>query len=216
MLHMGQFAPSVVTLYDDLCKQREREDVMPCHIHEPIIMRTPEEWDELRKKHAEHERAEDKKKRAKFAKEDGVIAFADWVGTGDKLTHQLDMMREQILAGGKLTNTSVDTMNKLVMKLIVSWDGNSRKRGLKRAHEKLLRQRDVVMAFHLGAGGDLMNVITADQVEHRGEDISRVVSELESRNPAEGCKDWERLAAAKSADVTKPLIPQLGFDPDDV
>ena len=188
---------------------------MPCRIEEPI-MRSPEEWEELRKKREEREHAEDKKKRMEFAKEDGIIAFADWVDAGDELTHLLDMMREKILAGDKLTKTSIDNMDRLFMRLIVAWAGNTRKRGLKNAHEKLLRQRDVIIAHHLGSHGDLMDAIVADQVEHRGEDIARVIAELESRDPAEGSRDWERLAAARAADVTRPLIPQLGFDPDDV
>ena len=189
---------------------------MPCRVDEPLIERSPEEWDRIRREREERERKEDNKKRAKFAKEDAILAFAQWVETADELTHRLDIMREEILSGKQPTITALDNMDKLTTKLIIAWNSNTRKRGLKRAHEKLLRQRDIITAYNLGASDKLMDAITRDQEEHRREDIERVINELETRHPAEGTKDWERLKTAQAADITKPLIPQLGFDPDDV
>lgn len=185
---------------------------MPCRVDASII---EEEWVEIRREREKRECMEDKGKE-KVAGKNVDLAFADWVETADELTHKMDVIREEILAGKKPAKAALDTMNKLTTKLIVTWDANPRKRGLKSAHEKLLRQRDAIVAHNMGADGSPMSAITRDQTVHRGEDIERIIDELESRDPAVGTADWERLAAAKAADITKPLIPQLGFDPDDV
>jgi hypothetical protein len=53
------------------------------------------------------------------------------------------------------------------------------------------------------------NKILARQIKHRREDITRLRIEFAKND------DGERLAKTLNVDYTKPLAPQLGFDPDD-
>ncbi len=50
------------------------------------------------------------------------------------------------------------------------------------------------------------------QIEHRKDDLNRLVKAF-AKNPTE--KNKERLKKVLDADPTKPLEPQLGFNPDD-
>jgi hypothetical protein len=55
---------------------------------------------------------------------------------------------------------------------------------------------------------DVLNLIGKNQVKHRKEDLKRLKKVFMQS------KDAEKLGLVMLADPTKPLEPQLGFDPD--
>lgn len=55
----------------------------------------------------------------------------------------------------------------------------------------------------------LLKQVGIDQVKHRKQDLARLESVFRAS------KDAQRLGLVMLADPKKPLIPQLGFDPDE-
>jgi len=102
--------------------------------------------------------------------------------------------------------------------------------------DRITRENDRLREFliHLHAGGELSAAdwhwIDGEQVKHRKEDLVRLDRALRDiiATNKDGWVDmpsgrrmalssaYERLGRVVAADASKPLEPQLGFDPDSI
>lgn len=138
---------------------------------------------------------------------------------GDEATHELDMIREAIIAGGTPDFSADWTTwrNDWVrMKLASSAERSGPSEGvltdlnLLNKVGNLLDQQDAIrVSWRANKGSGIRNELIAQQVEHRREDIKRLGHVFVENG------DWGRLRLVMEADPEQPLEPQLGFDPDE-
>jgi hypothetical protein len=79
---------------------------------------------------------------------------------------------------------------------------------------QLDRIMDVIKVWQRGekASDELVLQLRQDQIQHRMGDMMRVYKHFANKDSL----TTEEVAVLSSIDLTQPLIPQLGFDPDDV
>ena len=129
------------------------------------------------------------------------------------LTHQLDIAREDILAG-KTPNLS------FMLKFgdySVPYDARSSgpTTGINLDKDSsehlsaLISEGKEYMEVALSGESYDTETIYSRQVKHRSEDISRLIKHFLSE------ENFEMVSKISSVDLTKPLEPQLGFDPDE-
>lgn len=144
---------------------------------------------------------------------------AELVKIGDLLTHQLDMIREDILTGGipSYTIDEVDIANKLTrFTRLRSSEVSGPTTGIALDYKLYTQVKELFYQYQMlkncfisGTLSDIYDVILLLQIEHRKEDLKRLALTFIDSG------DQERLAKVASADPTQPLADQLGFDPDD-
>lgn len=131
----------------------------------------------------------------------------------DDFTHLLDTTREKALAGKSVRVGVVESAEKKMDNTYEGYvliDGKGTPvsrvyRDLKRQSERLTKYLDFKKQAE-----SFRNAMEKDQIKHRKDDIKRVVAGWKAAG------EHEKAKQAQSVDVTKPLIPQLGYDPDDV
>jgi hypothetical protein len=138
---------------------------------------------------------------------------------GDLLTHQLDIIREDILAGGipSYTIDEVDIESKLTrITRLRSSDLSGPTSGTTLDYKLYVQVTELFYQYQMlkncflsGTLSDIYGVVLTLQIEHRKEDLKRLATTFIDSG------DQERLAKVASADPTQPLADQLGFDPDD-
>ena len=149
----------------------------------------------------------------------------------DFMVHQADLMREDILAvvEGRQKKTSInfsetDPKNHVLLEMLEAHDR------MYVSHrdvefDNLIKNVQKQYLFVVQAGKRLerdgslssasMTAIHTQQVLHRFGDMIRVIGQYTSkvRFTPQQVEDIRRFT---TVDYTKPLIPQIGFDPDDV
>ena len=173
---------------------------MPCQVY------MPEESKMMREK---QDRFEDQRRK-------------DWFSSADVLTHMLDEAREELIAGRCVNGKAMRKIEELSeeVKEISHREPSDGlilvDRFMPKETDRLLREtEDVVTADKqmLNKGKMLKTVgkkINKSQEQHRKEDLVRVIRHFADKF------DFEEVARAASCDVSQPLIPQLGYDPDDL
>lgn len=90
-------------------------------------------------------------------------------------------------------------------------------------HENDMLREALMVAVNGGeVDADFLKTVYKNQVKHRKEDLKRlektfraIIAKNEDVDPAYSFNVYEALGRTLAADPTKPLTPQLGFDPDE-
>ena len=129
------------------------------------------------------------------------------------LTHQLDIVREDILAGKTPNLTFMIKFGDYNTPYDARSSGPTRGVDLDTDSSNhlsaLVAEGREYMEVALSGKEYDMDTIYARQVKHRAEDISRLIKHFL------GEEDFEMISKLSSVDFSKPLEPQLGFDPDE-
>lgn len=167
---------------------------MPCQVYEPYE-------EEIYRK--EHEAKENARKQ-------------QWYSVADELTHVLDESRERLLADLPLLPGVEQFIIESVEKIEEISTRNQMKILKMKETERLVKEsQDVLHANKQVIQKNKMlktvgKRIEKAQIQHRKEDIVRVIHFYADRF------DFEEVARVAKVDVSKPIINQLGYDPDDL
>lgn len=147
-----------------------------------------------------------------------------WNYIDNNLNRILYESREKLLNNQKLDSETVEEINRLSEKLegiffengtYASYDTIKENLAKNKKSEKMIREgKDVLYGDNqIKTKGKLLKTMKAKikrtQVRHRKEKLARVINYYANRL---NFKEVERVA---QVDATKPIIEQLGYDPDD-
>lgn len=144
----------------------------------------------------------------------------EWSLYADNLTHMLDEGREELIAGRSMTDEHIATIEQTlerveeISKKTRGGDFPISHQCQPHATKRLVAEtKDVITANkQVAKKGTMLKTVGAKihkaQEQHRKEDLARVVMHFADEF------NFEEVAHVAQCDTTKPLIPQLGYDPD--
>lgn len=128
-----------------------------------------------------------------------------WDDNADHITHEMDVLREQLLDNPENVGEEQQKSFKSLLNKFLMMNFDPVKSGVRdRIHSEAAR---IITA--MDNHSVIEAILSGDQVEHRKEDLMRVIMYFAKR------KDLDAIKRVIDVDLNKPLEPQLGFDPDD-
>lgn len=134
-----------------------------------------------------------------------AIKNQQWIALADELTHDMDVLREMLLADAKSVSEGEKNSFKKFLDDFLRLDFNTNKSNVR---DRIFNEAaQIITVFN---HPDLAETLLLDdQVKHRQEDLMRIIEHFAKKN------NLEVIRRIVNVDVTQPLEPQLGFDPDD-
>lgn len=128
-----------------------------------------------------------------------------WLQLADEMTHEMDVLRELLLSDPDSVGEGKKNSFKQSLDNFLRLDFETNKSGVR---ERIFNEAtQIITVFNRP---DLAETLLLDdQVKHRKEDLMRVITYFANK------KDLDTIKRVINVDLTKPLEPQLGFDPDD-
>lgn len=128
-----------------------------------------------------------------------------WLSLADELTHDMDVLREMLLSDAQSVSDSKKDSFKKSLDNFLRLDFESNKFGVR---DRIFNETaQIITVFNHPELAEAL--LLDDQVKHRQEDLMRVIMYFAKK------KDLDMIKRITNVDLTQPLEPQLGFNPDD-
>lgn len=139
-----------------------------------------------------------------------------WNNIADNFTHTLDESREILLENKKIDTETLSYIESSVKFLEETVFTEKEDLSKNKISKRLVREgKDVLHGDkQVTSKGKLLKTVKTKieraQIQHRKEDLTRVIHYYTDRF------NFEEVSRVAQVDTTKPIIEQLGYDPDDI
>ena len=134
-----------------------------------------------------------------------AIQDKEWLALADELTHDMDVLRENLLLDAESVGESKKDSFKKSLDKFLRLDFGMNKSGIR---DRIFNEASqIITVFNHPTLAETL--LLDHQVKHRKEDLMRVITHFAKKNNLDAIK---RIV---NVDLSQPLEPQLGFNPDD-
>ena len=134
-----------------------------------------------------------------------AIENQQWLALADELTHDMDVLRETLLVDAKSVGEGKKNSFKKSLDDFLRLDFETNKSGVR---DRIFNEAaQIITVFNRPSLAETL--LLDDQVKHRQEDLMRVIAYFAKKN------NLDVIRRIVNVDLTQPLEPQLGFNPDD-